>query len=55
MEQLSGLDAAFINLETTSAPTHVGGIGIYDQSTAPGGRVTLGWNYEGLWHSLPTL
>jgi diacylglycerol O-acyltransferase len=41
MEQLSGLDAAFINLETHSAPTHVGGIGIYDQTTAPEGRVTF--------------
>jgi diacylglycerol O-acyltransferase len=41
MEQLSGLDATFINLETPSAPTHVGGIAIYDQSTAPEGRVTF--------------
>jgi len=41
MEQLSGLDATFLNLETRSAPTHVGGIAIYDQSTAPEGRVTF--------------
>ena len=41
MEQLSGLDATFINLETASAPTHVGGVAIYDQSTAPGGHVTF--------------
>lgn len=41
MEQLSALDATFINLETRSAPTHVGGIAIYDQSTAPEGRVTF--------------
>jgi len=41
MEQLSGLDAAFINLETREAPTHVGGLAIYDQSTAPEGRVTF--------------
>lgn len=41
MEQLSGLDAAFINLETRVAPTHVSGLAIYDQSTAPGGRVTF--------------
>jgi WS/DGAT/MGAT family acyltransferase len=41
MEQLSGLDATFLNLETSSAPTHVGGIAIYDQSTAPEGRVTF--------------
>jgi WS/DGAT/MGAT family acyltransferase len=41
MEQLSGLDATFLNLETASAPTHVGGVAIYDQSTAPGGEVTF--------------
>ena len=41
MEQLSGLDATFINLETAAAPTHVGGVAIYDQSTAPGGQVTF--------------
>jgi WS/DGAT/MGAT family acyltransferase len=41
MQQLSGLDATFINLETASAPTHVGGVAIYDQSTAPGGEVTF--------------
>ncbi len=41
MEQLSGLDATFINMETRSAPTHVGGLAIYDQSTAPEGRVTF--------------
>ncbi len=41
MEQLSGLDATFLNMETLSAPTHVGSVAIYDQSTAPGGRVTF--------------
>lgn len=41
MEQLSGLDATFLNLETATAPTHVGGVAIYDQSTAPGGQVTF--------------
>lgn len=41
MEQLSGLDAAFINLETKNAPTHISGLNIYDQSTAPGGLVTF--------------
>jgi WS/DGAT/MGAT family acyltransferase len=41
MEQLSGLDAAFINIETRVAPTHISGLAIYDQSTAPGGRVTF--------------
>ncbi len=41
MEQLSGLDAAFINLETRNAPTHISGLNVYDQSTAPGGIVTF--------------
>ena len=33
------LDAAFINLEQPNTPQHVGGLGIYDPSTAPGGSV----------------
>ncbi|HPG26321.1 MAG TPA: wax ester/triacylglycerol synthase family O-acyltransferase [Myxococcota bacterium] len=41
MEQLSGLDATFINLETRNAPTHISGLNVYDQSTAPGGHVTF--------------
>ena len=41
MEQLSGLDATFINVETPSAPTHISGLAIYDQSSAPGGVVTF--------------
>jgi diacylglycerol O-acyltransferase len=41
MKQLSGLDATFINVETKSAPTHISGLAIYDQSTAPGGLVTF--------------
>lgn len=41
MEQLSGLDATFINVETHNAPTHISGLSIYDQSTAPGGLVTF--------------
>ncbi len=41
MEQLSGLDATFINMETRNAPTHISGICIYDQATAPGGKVTF--------------
>ena len=36
MQQLSGLDATFINVETNSAPTHISGLASYDQSTAPG-------------------
>ncbi|MAG33387.1 MAG: wax ester/triacylglycerol synthase family O-acyltransferase [Deltaproteobacteria bacterium] len=41
MEQLSGLDATFINVETRNAPTHISGLAIYDQSSAPNGRVTF--------------
>ena len=41
MKQLGILDAAFINLEQTNTPQHVGGLGIYDPSTAPGGFVAL--------------
>lgn len=39
MKQLSVLDSAFINLEHPNTPQHIGGLGIYDQSTAPGGTV----------------
>lgn len=33
MEQLSGLDAAFLYLETPTTPMHIGGISIFDGST----------------------
>jgi len=39
MKQLGVLDSAFINLELPGTPQHVGGLGIYDPSTAPGGFV----------------
>jgi WS/DGAT/MGAT family acyltransferase len=39
MKQLGILDAAFVNLEQSNTPQHVGGMGIYDPSTAPGGFV----------------
>jgi diacylglycerol O-acyltransferase len=39
MQQLSGLDASFLYLETPNAPMHISGLAIYDQSTAPGGKV----------------
>lgn len=39
MKQLGVLDSAFINLEHPNTPQHIGGLGIYDQSTAPGGMV----------------
>ena len=41
MEQLSGMDASFLYFETPNAPNHIGSFAIYDQSTAPGGRVTF--------------
>ncbi len=41
MQQLSGMDASFLYFETTAAPTHIGSVAIYDQSTAPGGAVTF--------------
>ena len=39
MKQLGNLDSAFINLELGNTPQHIGGLGIYDPSTAPGGFV----------------
>lgn len=39
MKQLGILDSAFINMEHKSVPQHIGSIGIYDQSTAPDGKV----------------
>jgi len=39
VEQLSGMDASFLNLETARTPFHVSGLAIYDQSSAPGRRV----------------
>lgn len=39
MQQLTGLDASFLYFETPSAHMHIGSVNIYDQSTAPGGRV----------------
>jgi diacylglycerol O-acyltransferase len=39
MQQLSGQDAMFLHAEIDGLPQHIGGVSIYDQSTAPGGRV----------------
>jgi WS/DGAT/MGAT family acyltransferase len=39
MQQLSGQDAMFVHAELPGLPQHIGGISIYDQSTAPGGKV----------------
>ncbi len=41
MQQLSGLDASFLYLETGATPMHIGSLSIYDQSTAPDGHVTF--------------
>lgn len=41
MQQLSGLDASFLYLETANSPMHIGGLSIYDPSTAPGGKVSF--------------
>ncbi len=40
MEQLTGLDASFLYLETANAPMHIGGVSIIDPETA-GGRFGL--------------
>ncbi len=39
MEQLQGMDASFVAMETPSSPMHIGSLLIYDPSTAPGGFV----------------
>lgn len=39
MKQLGVLDSAFVNLEHPNTPQHIGGLGIYDPSTAPEGFV----------------
>lgn len=36
MQQLSGLDASFLYLETDNAPMHIGGVSILDPTTAAG-------------------
>ena len=39
MQQLSGQDAMFLHAELDGLPQHIGGVSIYDQSTAPSGKV----------------
>lgn len=39
VQQLSGQDATFIYAESSKGPMHIGGLNIYDPSTAPGGKV----------------
>ena len=41
MQQLSSLDAQFLNVESARTYGHVAFLGIYDPSTAPGGRLGL--------------
>src|SRR3954463_16653358 len=41
MKQLSGLDASFLYFETPKVPGHIFSLWIYDQSTAPRGKVTF--------------
>jgi diacylglycerol O-acyltransferase len=41
MEQLGGIDAALMYLESERVSVHTGGVLIYDPGTAPGGRVTV--------------
>src|SRR5215212_8223717 len=40
MRQLTSLDAQFLAIETARTYGHVGGLAIYDPSTAPGGDIT---------------
>jgi len=39
MQQLSGQDAMFLHAELDGLPQHIGGVSVYDQSTAPSGQV----------------
>lgn len=41
MDQLSAMDASFLYSEHERVANHVGGLYVYDQSTAPGGVVTF--------------
>src|SRR4051812_30924806 len=40
MHQLTSLDAQFLAIESPKTYGHVGGLAIYDPSTAPGGQIT---------------
>ena len=39
MQQLTGIDAAFLFGESARSPMHIGSLNIWDPSTAPGGKV----------------
>jgi len=55
MQQLSGLDTVFLNLETNAVPMHVGGVAILDPSSAPNGFsfASLKKHIESRLHLLP--
>ena len=58
MQQLTGMDASFLYLETANSPMHISGLAIYDQSTAPGGKVRFKEiiaNYDSRLRALPPL
>src|SRR3954470_24075300 len=40
MQQLTSLDAQFLAIESPRTYGHVGGLAVYDPSTAPGGEIT---------------
>jgi diacylglycerol O-acyltransferase len=41
MRQLTPLDAQFLAVESSRTYGHVGGLAVYDPSTAPGGKLGL--------------
>jgi diacylglycerol O-acyltransferase / wax synthase len=41
MRQLTSLDAQFLGVESASTYGHVGGLAVYDPSTAPGGKLEI--------------
>src|SRR5215218_9183951 len=41
MRQLTSLDAQFLAVESARTYGHVGGLAVYDPSTAPGGELTI--------------
>src|SRR4051794_38334210 len=41
MRQLTSLDAQFLGVESARTFGHVGGLAVYDPSTAPGGELTV--------------
>ena len=41
MRQLTSLDAQFLGVETSRTYGHVGGLAVYDPSTAPGGKLEV--------------